>query len=93
LAPPIIETFNWESVFYLFGLLGVGWFVGFQFLNEEEVSYKGGFSFFLLIQTLFNLEYNCETRELRCHIIVFSTHLLTFVCDLYCENHPSRFFL
>ncbi|OAO95584.1 PHT4 [Arabidopsis thaliana] len=41
LAPPIIETFNWESVFYLFGLLGVGWFVGFQFLNEEEVSYKG----------------------------------------------------
>jgi MFS family permease len=25
LAPPIIETFNWESVFYLFGLLGVGW--------------------------------------------------------------------
>ncbi|XP_010454342.1 PREDICTED: probable anion transporter 6, chloroplastic [Camelina sativa] len=41
LAPPIIETFNWESVFYLFGLLGVGWFVGFQFLNKEEVSYEG----------------------------------------------------
>ncbi|XP_006287321.2 probable anion transporter 6, chloroplastic [Capsella rubella] len=41
LAPPIIQTFNWESVFYLFGLLGVGWFVGFQFLNKEEVSYEG----------------------------------------------------
>ncbi|ESQ42059.1 hypothetical protein EUTSA_v10013250mg [Eutrema salsugineum] len=41
LAPPIIQSFNWESVFYLFGLLGVGWFVGFQFLNEEEVSYRG----------------------------------------------------
>ncbi|KAL1189121.1 putative anion transporter 6 [Cardamine amara subsp. amara] len=41
LAPPIIQNFNWESVFYLFGLLGVAWFVGFQFLNEEEVTYRG----------------------------------------------------
>ncbi|CAH2072287.1 unnamed protein product [Thlaspi arvense] len=41
LAPPIIQSYNWESVFYLFGLLGVGWFVGFQFLNDEEVSYRG----------------------------------------------------
>ncbi|KAF2600998.1 hypothetical protein F2Q68_00007587 [Brassica cretica] len=36
LAPPIIQTFNWESVFYLFGLLGIGWFIGFQFLGEER---------------------------------------------------------
>ncbi|KFK26277.1 hypothetical protein AALP_AA8G225900 [Arabis alpina] len=41
LAPPIIQTFNWESVFYLFGVLGVAWFIGFQFLSEEEISYKG----------------------------------------------------
>lgn len=41
LAPPIIQTFNWESVFYLFGLLGIGWFIGFQFLGEEEVSHRG----------------------------------------------------
>ncbi|CAH8286234.1 unnamed protein product [Eruca vesicaria subsp. sativa] len=41
LAPPIIQSFNWESVFYLFGLLGVGWFIGFQFLKEEEVSHRG----------------------------------------------------
>ncbi|KAG2333609.1 hypothetical protein Bca52824_004789 [Brassica carinata] len=40
LAPPIIQTFNWESVFYLFGLLGIGWFIGFQFLGEEEVSHR-----------------------------------------------------
>ncbi|VVB17014.1 unnamed protein product [Arabis nemorensis] len=41
LAPPIIQSFNWESVFYMFGLLGVAWFVGFQFLSEEEISYRG----------------------------------------------------
>ncbi|KAF5749587.1 anion transporter 6 chloroplastic isoform X1 [Tripterygium wilfordii] len=39
LAPPLIQTFGWESVFYIFGLLGVGWFLGFQYFKEIEDSY------------------------------------------------------
>ncbi|WJX90397.1 putative anion transporter 6, chloroplastic [Trifolium repens] len=35
-APPIIQNLGWESVFYLFGLLGVVWFLGFQFLEGGE---------------------------------------------------------
>ncbi|KAI4335645.1 hypothetical protein L6164_014277 [Bauhinia variegata] len=34
LAPPLIQNFGWESVFYLFGLLGIAWFLGFQILEE-----------------------------------------------------------
>ncbi|KAM7264381.1 hypothetical protein ACFE04_002064 [Oxalis oulophora] len=39
LAPPLIQSFGWESVFYIFGLLGVAWFAGFQYLKGEEQSY------------------------------------------------------
>jgi len=34
-APPCIENFGWESVFYIFGLLGLIWFVGFQLTIDE----------------------------------------------------------
>ncbi|KAL1813151.1 hypothetical protein DCAR_0625445 [Daucus carota subsp. sativus] len=36
LAPPLIQNFGWESVFYLFGLFGVAWFLGFQLVAEEQ---------------------------------------------------------
>ncbi|KAL7259698.1 hypothetical protein ACSBR1_005558 [Camellia fascicularis] len=38
LAPPLIQNYSWESVFYLFGLLGIAWFSGFQFLEEGKPS-------------------------------------------------------
>ncbi|CAN0918172.1 Probable anion transporter 6, chloroplastic [Linum grandiflorum] len=39
LAPPLIQNFGWEAVFYIFGLLGLAWFLGFQSLAEQEASY------------------------------------------------------
>ncbi|GLU09602.1 hypothetical protein SLE2022_333010 [Rubroshorea leprosula] len=39
LAPPLIQKFGWESVFYIFGFLGITWFSWFQFLGESQVSY------------------------------------------------------
>ncbi|KAJ8767845.1 hypothetical protein K2173_020785 [Erythroxylum novogranatense] len=36
LAPPLIQNLGWESVFYIFGLLGIGWFLGFQFLKDGQ---------------------------------------------------------
>lgn len=36
LAPPLIQNFGWESVFYMFGFLGIGWNLGFRFLGEER---------------------------------------------------------
>ncbi|GAV82087.1 MFS_1 domain-containing protein [Cephalotus follicularis] len=38
-APPLIQNFGWESVFYLFGVLGIAWFLGYQFLEEGKHSY------------------------------------------------------
>ncbi|XP_021277653.1 probable anion transporter 6, chloroplastic isoform X2 [Herrania umbratica] len=34
LAPPLIQNFGWESVFYLFGILGIGWYLGYHFIGE-----------------------------------------------------------
>ncbi|KAE7997657.1 hypothetical protein FH972_002272 [Carpinus fangiana] len=39
LAPPLIQNFGWGSVFYIFGFLGLAWFLGFQFLEEGKASF------------------------------------------------------
>ncbi|KAK7264852.1 hypothetical protein RJT34_32465 [Clitoria ternatea] len=36
LAPPLIQNLGWESVFYIFGFLGIAWFLGFQVLEGGE---------------------------------------------------------
>ncbi|XP_026387571.1 probable anion transporter 6, chloroplastic isoform X1 [Papaver somniferum] len=36
LAPPLIQTYGWESVFYLFGFFGVVWCFGFQFIEGQS---------------------------------------------------------
>ncbi|KDP30215.1 hypothetical protein JCGZ_16997 [Jatropha curcas] len=38
-APPLIQNVGWESVFYTFGLLGIAWFLTFQFLQENQDSH------------------------------------------------------
>ncbi|KAH7671909.1 MFS transporter ACS family solute carrier family 17 protein [Dioscorea alata] len=38
-APPIIQTFDWESVFYIFGILGIIWCLGFELVKEKELSF------------------------------------------------------
>ncbi|KAH9616778.1 hypothetical protein KSS87_014933 [Heliosperma pusillum] len=43
LAPPIIQNFGWESVFYLFGLLGVAWFLGFQYIEGGQTKSAASF--------------------------------------------------
>ncbi|XP_047046857.1 probable anion transporter 5, chloroplastic [Lolium rigidum] len=35
-APPIIQNLGWESVFYIFGLLGVIWCIGFESIKELQ---------------------------------------------------------
>ncbi|KAL1372227.1 hypothetical protein AAHE18_01G188800 [Arachis hypogaea] len=42
LAPPLIQSLGWESVFYLFGFLGVAWFLGFQVLDGGEAQLNAG---------------------------------------------------
>lgn len=41
-APPCIENFGWESVFYIFGLLGLIWYVGFELIIDEVESANAG---------------------------------------------------
>ncbi|KAK4754933.1 hypothetical protein SAY87_008690 [Trapa incisa] len=36
LAPPLIQNSGWESVFYLFGFLGLAWYLGFQLIKDED---------------------------------------------------------
>ncbi|KAD2394312.1 hypothetical protein R6Q59_009183 [Mikania micrantha] len=36
LAPPLIESFGWGSVFYMFGMFGIVWFLGFQFVADDQ---------------------------------------------------------
>ncbi|XP_061350703.1 probable anion transporter 6, chloroplastic isoform X2 [Gastrolobium bilobum] len=36
LAPPLIQNLGWESVFYIFGLFGIAWFLGFQVVEGDE---------------------------------------------------------
>ncbi|PKA56582.1 putative anion transporter 6, chloroplastic [Apostasia shenzhenica] len=40
-APPIIQTFGWESVFYVFGILGIIWCLAFEFVREARSPYGG----------------------------------------------------
>ncbi|XP_057968838.1 probable anion transporter 6, chloroplastic [Malania oleifera] len=35
LAPSLIQNFGWESVFYIFGVVGIAWFLGFQLVKGE----------------------------------------------------------
>lgn len=39
LAPPLIQSYGWESVFYIFGFLGISWFLTFQFVKEDRPSF------------------------------------------------------
>ncbi|KAF9662832.1 hypothetical protein SADUNF_Sadunf18G0095200 [Salix dunnii] len=40
LAPPLIQEFGWASVFFIFGFLGIAWFLGFQYLEEGQASFS-----------------------------------------------------
>ncbi|KAJ4950700.1 hypothetical protein NE237_027532 [Protea cynaroides] len=41
LAPPLIQNFGWESVFYIFGCFGLLWCLGFQFIKDGQSSFTG----------------------------------------------------
>ncbi|CAM8922380.1 unnamed protein product [Rhodiola kirilowii] len=35
-APSLIQSLGWGSVFYIFGFIGIAWFLGFQLVTDEE---------------------------------------------------------
>ncbi|KAL6655058.1 hypothetical protein ACP70R_005884 [Stipagrostis hirtigluma subsp. patula] len=41
-APPIIQNLGWESVFYMFGLLGIIWCLGFESLKGQQLGDNKG---------------------------------------------------
>ncbi|THU59164.1 hypothetical protein C4D60_Mb03t22110 [Musa balbisiana] len=40
LAPPVIQNFGWESVFYFFGFLGILWCLGFEFIKDGQSLFR-----------------------------------------------------
>ncbi|EPS61633.1 hypothetical protein M569_13162, partial [Genlisea aurea] len=40
LAPPLIQNYEWQSVFYIFGFLGIAWFTVFQYVSEDQPPVK-----------------------------------------------------
>ncbi|RRT42372.1 hypothetical protein B296_00057172 [Ensete ventricosum] len=40
LAPPVIQNFGWESVFYFFGFLGILWCLGFEFVKDGQSLFR-----------------------------------------------------
>ncbi|XP_020270545.1 probable anion transporter 6, chloroplastic isoform X2 [Asparagus officinalis] len=45
LAPSIIQTFGWESVFYVFGVIGIVWCLVFEFVKGGNSPLSGGHIF------------------------------------------------
>lgn len=44
-APPLIQNFGWESVFYIFGFLGILWCLGFEYLKGRKSTFSGEYPF------------------------------------------------
>ncbi|XP_068642892.1 probable anion transporter 6, chloroplastic [Aristolochia californica] len=63
LAPPLIQNFGWESVFYLFGIVGVLWCLGFQFIKEG--SSPPGNSFFGLSEAAGSSLFSTSTTGIK----------------------------
>ncbi|KAJ3688788.1 hypothetical protein LUZ61_017952 [Rhynchospora tenuis] len=55
LAPTIIQNFGWESVFYVFGLVGIIWCLIFELVKEGQSLDN--------IEELFNINGNVSSKE------------------------------
>ncbi|RYR76712.1 hypothetical protein Ahy_A01g001284 [Arachis hypogaea] len=65
LAPPLIQSLGWESVFYLFGFLGVAWFLGFQVLDGGEAQLNAGSLSFTGVQGTMTQSWKSSLKELN----------------------------